>query len=96
MDALLDLANHHNLRVIEDCAHAIESLYQGRHTGTFGDLGAFSFYVTKNVVTGEGGMLTTADQYWANRIKIFVYKRACLTFELICALFSKGSEAWPP
>jgi len=49
-----------------DCAHAVETLYHGRHVGTIGDLGAFSFYVTKNVVTGEGGMVTTADQVWAS------------------------------
>jgi dTDP-4-amino-4,6-dideoxygalactose transaminase len=69
MDALLGLAARHGLRVIEDCAHAIETLYHGRHAGTMGDLGTFSFYVTKNVVTGEGGMVTTADPAWAARIK---------------------------
>ena len=69
MDTLLQLAEHHNLGVIEDCAHAIETLYHGRHVGTMGDFGAFSFYVTKNVVTGEGGMVTTRDQAKANRIK---------------------------
>jgi len=40
---------------MEDCAHAVETLYHGRHAGTLGDLGTFSFYVTKNIVTGEGG-----------------------------------------
>jgi dTDP-4-amino-4,6-dideoxygalactose transaminase len=69
MDALCDLARRHHLWVIEDCAHAIETLYHGKHAGTLGDLGTFSFYVTKNVVTGEGGMVTTANQGWANRIK---------------------------
>jgi dTDP-4-amino-4,6-dideoxygalactose transaminase len=69
MKALCDIAKRHNLKIIEDCAHAIETLYHGRHMGTFGDLGAFSFYVTKNVVTGEGGMVTTADPAWAARIK---------------------------
>jgi dTDP-4-amino-4,6-dideoxygalactose transaminase len=69
MNALGNLARRHDLRVIEDCAHAIETLYLGRHAGTLGDLGAFSFYVTKNVVTGEGGMVTTADPKWAARIK---------------------------
>ncbi len=69
MDALLDLARRHGLRVIEDCAHAIETLYHGRHVGTFGDLGAFSFYATKNVVTGEGGMVTTSNPEWAARVK---------------------------
>jgi len=40
---------------MEDCAHAVETLYHGRHAGILGDLGTFSFYVTKNIVTGEGG-----------------------------------------
>src|SRR5262249_41555009 len=69
MDVLDALARRHGLCVIEDCAHAIETLYHGRHAGTLGDLGCFSFYVTKNVVTGEGGMVTTADGGWAGRIK---------------------------
>ena len=69
MDPLLEIARNHGLRVIEDCAHAIETTYHGRHAGTFGDLGAFSFYVTKNLATGEGGMVTTADAAWAARIK---------------------------
>ena len=70
LDALLDLAQQHGLCVIEDCAHAIETLYHGRHVGTFGDYGAFSFYVTKNVVTGEGGMVTTGNAEAANKIKV--------------------------
>lgn len=69
MQAILGLAGQRELRVIEDCAHAVETLYQGRHAGTLGDLGAFSFYVTKNVVTGEGGMVTTANVEWTARIK---------------------------
>jgi dTDP-4-amino-4,6-dideoxygalactose transaminase len=69
MDALGELATRHGLKIIEDCAHAIETLYHGRHAGTLGDLGTFSFYVTKNVVTGEGGMVTTANPEWAGRIK---------------------------
>jgi dTDP-4-amino-4,6-dideoxygalactose transaminase len=69
MDEILDLAQRHDLKVIEDVAHGIETIYHGRHAGTLGDLGAFSFYVTKNVVTGEGGMITTANADWAARIK---------------------------
>jgi dTDP-4-amino-4,6-dideoxygalactose transaminase len=69
MAALSEIALRHHVMIIEDCAHAIETLYRGRHAGTVGDLGAFSFYVTKNVVTGEGGMLTTAHADWAARIK---------------------------
>jgi dTDP-4-amino-4,6-dideoxygalactose transaminase len=69
MASLMGIARAHDLRVVEDCAHAIETLWQGRHVGTIGDVGAFSFYVTKNVVTGEGGMLTTADASQAARAK---------------------------
>ena len=69
MDALGEVARRHGLKIIEDCAHAIETRYRGRQAGTLGDLGTFSFYVTKNVVTGEGGMVTTADPAWAARIK---------------------------
>jgi dTDP-4-amino-4,6-dideoxygalactose transaminase len=57
MDALCAIAAKHDLTLIEDCAHAIETQYRGRSAGTFGDFGCFSFYVTKNVVTGEGGMV---------------------------------------
>lgn len=69
MGALMALAEHHDLRVIEDCAHAIESRYDGRPVGTIGDFGCFSFYVTKNVVTGEGGMILTRRAEDAARLK---------------------------
>jgi len=70
MSAILELARRRNLQVVEDCAHGIETLYNGQHAGTFGDFACFSFYVTKNVVTGEGGMITTADSSAAERIKV--------------------------
>jgi len=57
MDAITKIAKKYNLQVIEDCAHAIETEYRGEKAGTFGDFGCFSFYVTKNIVTGEGGMI---------------------------------------
>ena len=71
MGPLLELAAAHGLRVIEDCAHAIETLYEGRHAGTLGDVGAFSFYATKNLCTGEGGMVLTADADIAERVRCF-------------------------
>ncbi len=58
MDELLDLAQQHNLRVVEDAAHALPTTYRGRMVGTLGTLTAFSFYATKNMTTAEGGMLT--------------------------------------
>jgi len=70
MTAICDIANRYNLRIIEDCAHAIESEYHGSKIGTFGDFGCFSFYVTKNVATGEGGMVVAKDVDAIQRIKV--------------------------
>ena len=70
MDAILDIAKKHDLKIIEDCAHAIETEYHGEKAGTFGDIGCFSFYVTKNIVTGEGGMAITNNQEYADKIKV--------------------------
>ena len=70
MDSILPLSRGRGLAVVEDCAHAIETLYHGRHVGRFGDFGAFSFYVTKNVITAEGGMVTTDDHAAARRLKM--------------------------
>ena len=69
MDAITRIAKKHNLKVIEDCAHAIETEYHGKKAGNFGDFGCFSFYVTKNIVTGEGGMILTRKEEDAARIK---------------------------
>lgn len=69
MDSLCDITEKHGLSMIEDCAHAIETEYRGRPVGTFGDFGCFSFYVTKNVVTGEGGMVLCRRPADAARIK---------------------------
>lgn len=70
MNAICDIANNHNLDIIEDCAHAIETESRGRKAGTFGRFGCFSFYVTKNVVTGEGGMVIARDEADIERIRI--------------------------
>ncbi len=69
MSALLEIADDHDLTVIEDCAHAIETRIDGQHAGTFGDFGCFSFYATKNVVTGEGGMIVTDDDEAARHLR---------------------------
>lgn len=70
MDAIMDIARRHRLKVIEDCAHAIETEYKGQKAGTIGDFGCFSFYVTKNIVTGEGGMVLAQREEDITRIKI--------------------------
>ena len=70
MDELLAIASRRDLVIVEDCAHAIESRYRGKPLGTLGDFGAFSFYVTKNVVTGEGGMAIARDPEALERIKV--------------------------
>ncbi len=70
MDAIGDIARRQNLTLIEDCAHAVEAEYRGRKTGTFGDFGCFSFYATKNVVTGEGGMVITRRKEDAARVSM--------------------------
>ena len=69
MDELMAIARQHDLKVIEDCAHAIETEYRGQKAGTIGDLGVLSFYSTKNIVTGEGGMVLTRDPALARRTK---------------------------
>lgn len=70
MDAIMAIARKHDLLVIEDCAHAIEATWHGEKAGTFGDFGCFSFYATKNVVTGEGGMVIGRDESRIARAKV--------------------------
>ncbi|MBT6068522.1 DegT/DnrJ/EryC1/StrS family aminotransferase [Candidatus Peregrinibacteria bacterium] len=70
MDAIMAIAEKHNLKVIEDCAHAIETEYKGKKAGTFGDVSCFSFYATKNIVTGEGGMLMSNHKPYIDTAKI--------------------------
>ena len=81
MKSLSGLAERHGMKMIEDCAHAIETVYLGRKAGTFGDFGCFSFYVTKNVVTGEGGMVLTMREEDLARIKVL-------------ALHGMSKDAW--
>ncbi len=81
MDALVEIAQRHGLKIIEDCAHAIETEYKGKKAGTFGDFGCFSFYVTKNVITGEGGMVLARREEDISRIKVL-------------ALHGMSKDAW--
>jgi dTDP-4-amino-4,6-dideoxygalactose transaminase len=70
MEQIMDLAHQRGVRVIEDAAHAIEAVCQGQKIGTIADATCFSFYVTKNLVTGEGGMVTTPYDTWAETIQL--------------------------
>jgi dTDP-4-amino-4,6-dideoxygalactose transaminase len=69
MDRLRQLADRHDLKIIEDCAHAVEGEYHGQPVGTLGDFGCFSFYVTKNITCGEGGMVVARDERHIQRVK---------------------------
>jgi perosamine synthetase len=70
MDALMTLANKHNLVVIEDCAESHGATCRGRMTGSFGAMGCFSFYANKVITTGEGGMVVTNDKALAERLRL--------------------------
>lgn len=69
MGPILEFCKSKNIYLVEDCAHALGARYKGRHVGTCGFAGAFSFYPTKHITTGEGGMLVTDDEQ--------LYSRAC-------------------
>ena len=69
MDEIMDMAKQRRLHVIEDAAHAIPAKYHDRYIGTIGDMTCFSFYATKTLTTGEGGMITTANDAWAERLR---------------------------
>jgi len=69
MDPIMALAREHGLWVVEDAAHACGGLYRGRKLGTIGDMGCFSFQATKNMTTGDGGMLVTNDPLLAGRVR---------------------------
>ncbi|MDD4747577.1 MAG: dTDP-4-amino-4,6-dideoxygalactose transaminase [Salinivirgaceae bacterium] len=70
MDKIMGLANKYNLLVIEDAAQAIDSFYKGKPLGSIGHLGCFSFHETKNIISGEGGMLTINDERFERRAEI--------------------------
>ncbi|MBI4778932.1 DegT/DnrJ/EryC1/StrS family aminotransferase [Candidatus Falkowbacteria bacterium] len=81
MDEIIKIAKKHRLVVIEDAAQALGSEYKGRKIGQIGDLTCFSFYVTKNIITGEGGMVATENKEFADKIKIY-------------ALHGMSKDAW--
>ena len=70
MDRLMEKAKKHNLIVIEDCAESHGATVRGRMTGSFGDMACFSFYANKIITTGEGGMITTNNPAFAEKIRL--------------------------
>lgn len=70
MDAIMEVAKSRGLYVIEDAAHALPASYHGSKVGTIGDITCFSFYATKTITTGEGGMATTNNAEWAERMRM--------------------------
>ena len=70
LDPLYDIARKHNLRVIEDAAHAIGTEYKGKRIGSFGDIQVFSFHPNKNMTTGEGGCVVTRDDSMAEAVSL--------------------------
>ena len=81
MDSIVELARSRNNKIIEDCAHALETEYKAKKAGTIGDLGCFSFYATKNITTGEGGMVISCVESLISRIKVM-------------AIHGMSSNAW--
>lgn len=71
MDEIRKIAREHNLKVIEDCAHAAGALFKGEKLGTIGDISAFSFHAVKNIATGDGGMIVFKDKELLERMRSF-------------------------
>lgn len=70
MDEIISIAKKFNLFIIEDCAHALGSIYKNKKCGSIGNTGCFSFYPTKIITTGEGGMITTNNSKLFEKLKI--------------------------
>lgn len=82
MDRVLEIARRNKLPVVEDAAHALPSYYGERKIGTIGDITCFSFYASKTMTTGEGGMITTDNPDLAKRMRLMAYhgiSRDCVT-----------------
>ena len=69
IEEIIDLAKDNNLKVVEDCAHAVGTFHKSKHVGTLGSTGCFSFYPTKNITTAEGGMVTTNSKEIAEKVR---------------------------
>ena len=72
IQAVQDCCESHNLKFIEDAAQAHGALYKGQKVGGFGHFGCFSFYATKNMITGEGGMVTTSEKAYNERLRLLI------------------------
>src|SRR6266545_7038200 len=70
MDRILEIARQYKVKVIEDAAHALPASYRDKKVGAIGDITCFSFYATKTITTGEGGMATTENSEWAERMRM--------------------------
>jgi dTDP-4-amino-4,6-dideoxygalactose transaminase len=70
MDAILEIARSKGIAVVEDAAHALPTRYNGKMVGSLGDITCFSFYATKTMTTGEGGMVTTQNKEYADRVRM--------------------------
>jgi len=71
MDEIMTIASKHNLFVLEDAAHAVHTRYKDKMIGSIGNATAFSFYATKNLMTGEGGMVTTNSDELADKLRVY-------------------------
>ncbi len=87
IEALQEICESHSLKFIEDAAQAHGALYKNAKTGSFGHLACFSFYATKNMITGEGGMVTTSDKAYNERLRLIInhgqsekYLHTCLGY----------------
>ena len=89
MDRIKKIARKNNLKIVEDCAHAIGTFYKKRHVGSIGDVGCFSFYPTKNITTFEGGMIIT------NNKKIFEYTKKARNHGITKTLTQRYSKGRP-
>jgi perosamine synthetase len=69
IDEIMDVAKDNNLKVIEDCAHAVGTFHKSKHVGNLGNTGCFSFYPTKNITTAEGGMVITNSEKIAKKVR---------------------------
>ena len=99
MDRLMEIAKDHGLKVIEDAAHALPARYKGKMVGTMGDITCFSFYATKTITTGEGGMATTENAEYADRMRIMglhgISKDAWKRYTAEGSWYAKKGEALP-